>query len=73
VFNRINLHNPENAWTEFEQISGLVKRTNFELNKVKEEKDVNNAAGVFSNAAALNMIEEAISFIKADSLPRDPN
>ena len=31
LFSRIMLHNPQNAYEKFEEISALVKKTNFEI------------------------------------------
>jgi len=31
VFNRIMLHHPNDAFEKFEEISGLVKQTNFKI------------------------------------------
>ena len=33
TFSRINLHNQTDAWENFEEISGLVKRSNFQVAK----------------------------------------
>lgn len=69
VFNRLNLHNQHNAWQDFEQISALVKRTSFEMKKVKTDKEVNRAVGVVSNAEAIKLIEEAQKFLQHRNKP----
>ena len=41
VFNRIMLHHPADAYDKFEEISGLVKYTNFKIKDPDTDKDVN--------------------------------
>ena len=53
VFNRIMLHHPTDAYDKLEEISGLVKQTNFKINDPHDEHDVNKEAGVIKNAERL--------------------
>lgn len=69
VFNRLNLHNGHKGFDNFEQISGLVKRTNFEVKKVQKDDDLNNAMKVVNNAEAIAMIEKAKKFILSKNQP----
>ena len=46
VFNRIMLHHPTDAYEKFEEISGLVKHTNFKIQDPDHDFDVNGKAGV---------------------------
>ena len=56
LFNRLSLHHQAEAWENFEQISGLVKRSQFVVNKTQNEQDVKNKIGVVTNAQALDFI-----------------
>jgi hypothetical protein len=42
VFNRIMLHHPNDAYDKFEDISALVKRTNFKISDPKFDVEVND-------------------------------
>jgi hypothetical protein len=42
VFNRIMLHHPNDAYDKFEDISALVKRTNFKIADPKFDVEVND-------------------------------
>lgn len=42
VFNRIMLHHPNDAYDKFEDISALVKRTNFKISDPKFDIEVND-------------------------------
>ena len=41
VFNRIMLHHPNDAYDKFEEISGLVKKTNFKIKDPEFDVQVN--------------------------------
>ena len=41
VFNRICLHHPDDAYDKFEEISALVKQTNFKIQDPKQDWDFN--------------------------------
>lgn len=69
VFNRLNLHNAHNGFDKFEDISGLVKRTNFEVKNFQKDEDLNNSMKVVSNAQAIALIEKAQKFILSRSQP----
>jgi hypothetical protein len=56
VFNRIMLHHPNDAYDKFEDISALVKRTNFKIADPKFDVEVNDSAAVISNREALEFI-----------------
>jgi hypothetical protein len=56
VFNRIMLHHPNDAYDKFEDISALVKRTNFKISDPKFDVEVNDQAAVISNREALEFI-----------------
>ena len=58
VFNRIMLHNPENGYENFEEISALVKQTNFKIQDPALDTDVNAKAGVVSNKEMFEQIEK---------------
>ena len=58
VFNRIMLHNPENGYEKFEEISALVKQTNFKIKDPAPDSEVNAKAGVISNKEMLEQIEK---------------
>ena len=45
VFNRIILHHPNDGFDKFEEISALVKQTNFKIIDPKTDFDVNSGAG----------------------------
>jgi len=49
VFNRIMLHHPHDAFDKFEEISGLVKKTNFKIKDPNNDYDVNTKAGEVTN------------------------
>lgn len=59
VFNRIMLHHPHDAYDKLEEISGLVKQTNFKINDPHDEHEINKEAGVIKNAERLNQIKMA--------------
>lgn len=59
VFNRIMLHHPNDAYDKFEDISGLVKQTNFKIKDPSNDYDINEKAGVITNQDALDMIAKA--------------
>lgn len=56
VFNRIMLHHPNDAYDKFEDISALVKRTNFKISDPKFDVEVNDSAAVITNREALEFI-----------------
>lgn len=56
VFNRIMLHHPHDAYEKFEEISALVKKTNFKIADPKEDHEVNQLLGADSNAVALQRL-----------------
>lgn len=58
VFNRIMLHHPEDGYEKFEEISALVKQTNFKIKDPANDFDVNNAAGVVENKEMLDLLEK---------------
>ena len=41
VFNRIMLHHPDDAYDKLEEISGLVKKTNFKIKEPSDEHEIN--------------------------------
>ena len=49
VFNRILQYHPYDAYDKFEEISGLVKHTNFKIKDPDHDFDVNGKAGVIQN------------------------
>ena len=49
VFNRIMLHHPNDAFDKFEEISGLVKKTNFKIKDPNNDYEVNQKAGEIAN------------------------
>lgn len=59
VFNRIMLHHPHDAYDKFEEISGLVKQTNFTIKDPKFDCEVNDEAAVIKNQVALDLILKA--------------
>jgi len=59
VFSRINLHNGQDAYENFEQISGLVKLTNFKVNLKKQDTELMADSRVVTNQQALEMIARA--------------
>lgn len=58
VFNRIMLHHPEDGYEKFEEISALVKQTNFKIKDPANDFEVNQAAGVVSNKEMMDMLEK---------------
>ena len=58
VFNRIMLHHPEDGYEKFEEISALVKQTNFKIKDPQNDFDVNTAAGVIQNKEILDMLDK---------------
>jgi len=50
------LHHPNDAYDKFEDISALVKRTNFKISDPKFDVEVNDQAAVISNREALEFI-----------------
>jgi len=59
VFNRIMLHHPDNAYEKFEEVSGIVKQTNFKIEDPKKASDINNQSGVIKNQQYLAQIKLA--------------
>ena len=57
------LHHPNDAYDKFEEISALVKRTNFKIKDPQYDYEVNDNAQVISNRQALEMIEKAMNLI----------
>lgn len=58
VFNRIMLHHPDDGFEKFEEISALVKQTNFKIQDPQNDFDVNNAAGVIQNKEMMDFMEK---------------
>jgi len=58
VFNRIMLHNQDDAYDKFEEISSLVKHTNFKIKDPDFDYEINQKAGVITNKEALEYIEK---------------
>ena len=56
VFNRIMLHHPHDAYDKFEEISSLVKKTNFKIKDPNFDIEVNERAAVITHQEALNAI-----------------
>ncbi len=44
------LHHPTDAYDKLEEISGLVKQTNFKIKDPQDEHDINKDAGVIKSA-----------------------
>lgn len=59
VFNRIMLHHPHDSYEKFEQISALVKQTNFKIRDPLKDEDLNQNVTVISNKQALDLIQKA--------------
>lgn len=66
VFNRIMLHHPHDAYDKFEEISGLVKHTNFKIKDPDHDFDVNGKAGVIQNKETLDIIQKMINLLNED-------
>ena len=58
VFNRILMHHPNDAYDKFEDISALVKKTNFKIKDPEFDHVVNEKAGVITNKQALDLIDK---------------
>jgi hypothetical protein len=58
VFNRIMLHHPDDGYDKFEEISALVKQTNFKICDPANDYDVNAASGVIQNKEMMDMLEK---------------
>lgn len=58
VFNRIMLHHPHSAYDNFEQISRIVKETNFKISAMKTDDEVNSMAHQTSITQAEAWIEK---------------
>lgn len=58
VFNRIMLHHPNDAYDKFEDISSLVKKTNFKIKDPSFDGEVNERAAVITHQDALNAIQK---------------
>lgn len=73
VFNRIMMHHPEDAYDKFEDISALVKKTNFKIRDPDFDYVVNEKAGVISNKEALEFIERVKNLLNIypDLLKKD--
>lgn len=52
------LHHPDDAYDKFEDISGLVKQTNFKIKDPKNDFDINEKAGVVTHQEMLNKINK---------------
>lgn len=57
------LHHPHDAYDKFEEISGLVKYTNFKIRDPEADHEVNLKAGVITNKEALELIRKAYNLI----------
>lgn len=57
VFNRIMLHHPDQAYDKFEEISGIVKQTNFKIQDPLGDKEINKKSGVIKNKHFLEQIK----------------
>lgn len=64
VFNRIMMHHPKDAFEKFEDISALVKRTNFKIKDPEYDHLVNEKAGVVTNKQALEFIERVKNLLR---------
>jgi hydrogenase maturation factor HypE len=53
------LHHPTDAYDKLEEISGLVKQTNFKIKDPQDEHEINKEAGVIKMADKLNQIQMA--------------
>lgn len=53
------LHHPTDAYDKLEEISGLVKQTNFKIKNPQDEHDINKDAGVIKSADQLHQIQMA--------------
>ena len=58
VFNRIMLHHQTEGYDKFEEISALVKQTNFKIKDPQNDYDVNTVAGVVQNKELLDLLEK---------------
>ena len=58
VFNRIMLHHPDDGYEKFEEISALVKQTNFKIQDPKNDFEVNTKAGVIENKEMMEMLQK---------------
>ena len=72
VFNRIMLHHPNDAYDKFEEISSLVKQTNFKIRDPKVDYDVNNQAEVIQNKQQLELIEKIRNLLRETPDHVDP-
>jgi hypothetical protein len=57
------LHHPADAYDKFEEISGLVKHTNFKIQDPDHDFDVNGKAGVIQNKDTLELIQKMIDLL----------
>lgn len=53
------LHHPSDAFDKFEEISGLVKKTNFKIKDPNNDYEVNKKAGEIANKQMLDLIDKA--------------
>jgi len=53
------LHHPNDAFDKFEEISGLVKKTNFKIKDPNNDYEVNTKAGEVSNRKMLEFLDKA--------------
>ena len=67
VFNRIMLHHPDDGYDKFEEISALVKQTNFKIRDPKSDFDVNgNASQAPAKVAEMNKVLNKIRALMAE-------
>lgn len=64
VFNRMMLHHPTDAYEKFEEISALVKQTNFKIRDPRQDFDVNKQAGAVTNQEMLDFIDKFLNLLK---------
>ena len=57
VFNRIMLHHQDDGYEKFEEISALVKQTNFKIKDPANDYEVNTSAGIVSNKEMIKVLE----------------
>ena len=53
------LHHPHDAFDKFEEISGLVKKTNFKIKDPNNDYEVNTKAGEVTNQQMLQLLDKA--------------
>ena len=75
VFNRIILHHPQDGFDKFEEISALVKQTNFKITDPKTDFDVNSGARDANDFDRfLPLLERAQKLYKEEDLDKiDPS